>query len=279
MTTDPATLSPVEGGDPANAIDDKRMSFLDHLAELRTRLRNAVLFFLGGTIVGVVFVDRLFDFLTRPVRAAWIDAKVGGLPEFTFMSLSEPFWVYTKLALMAGLLVSAPFILWELWRFIAPGLYRKEKRLALLVAMATGLCFSGGALFGYSLLCYPAAKYLLGFAGVFPGHLQFQLRPTVMMNEIFSFQMMLLAGCGVAFELPVVLGVLGWMGMITSKGLWRFNRFAIVLAAIVGGVLTPGPDVLSQVLMAGPLFGLYNLSILVVWLLERRRRRAAKATA
>jgi sec-independent protein translocase protein TatC len=83
----------------------------------------------------------------------------------------------------------------------------------------------------------------------------------------------MLLGCGVAFELPVVLAVLGWMGLVTAKGLWRFNKYALILSAVVGGVLTPGPDVLSQVLMAGPLFGLYNISILVVWVMERAHRK------
>jgi sec-independent protein translocase protein TatC len=102
------------------------------------------------------------------------------------------------------------------------------------------------------------------------------------MDEVVGFMLAMLLGTGVAFELPVVLAVMGWLGLIKAKGLWRFNKYALVLSAVVGGVLTPGPDVLSQVLMAGPLFGLYNVSILIVWIIERARRKKleemAKAT-
>jgi len=170
-------------------------------------------------------------------------------------------------------LASSPFVFWELWRFVAPGLYRREKRMALVVTLATAGCFVGGALFGYGVICKPALTYMLSFAEIFPGTLQFKIEPAVMMDEVVGFMLAMLLGTGVAFELPVILAVLGWLGLVTARGLWRFNKYALILSAIIGGVLTPGPDVLSQVLMAGPLFGLYNVSILVVWLIERASRR------
>jgi sec-independent protein translocase protein TatC len=104
--------------------------------------------------------------------------------------------------------------------------------------------------------------------------LHFKIEPAVMMDELVGFMLAMLLGTGVAFELPVVLAVLGWLGIVNARALWRFNKYALVLSAVVGGILTPGPDVLSQVLMAGPLFGLYNLSILVVWAIERARRKS-----
>jgi len=100
-----------------------------------------------------------------------------------------------------------------------------------------------------------------------------------MMDEVVGFMLAMMIGTGVAFELPVILAVMGWLGLVTSKGLWRFNKYALVLAFIVGGVLTPGPDVLSQVLMSAPLFGLFNVSILVVWLIERAARKRLAALA
>jgi sec-independent protein translocase protein TatC len=169
--------------------------------------------------------------------------------------------------------VASPFIFWELWKFVAPGLYKKERRLALVVTFFTALCFIGGAVFGYMVLCRPALTYLLGFAEVFPGDIPLKLEPNLMMDEMIGFMLAMLLGTGIAFELPVVLAVLGWMGLVTAKGLWRFNKYALILSAIVGGVLTPGPDILSQVLMAGPLFGLYNISILIVWVMERAHRK------
>ena len=258
------------------------MSFMEHLAELRLRLRNAAIVFLVAVIGSFVVVKHYFDYLTRPARQAWMMALHGQEPVFRFASPTEPFWVYTKLAMYGALLVASPFIFWELWKFIAPGLYKKEKRMALLVTGATAVCFLGGAVFGYRVLSTPALTYMLSFAEIFPGNLAFKIEPAVMMDEVVGFMLAMLLGTGVAFELPVVLAVIGWMGLITSKGLWKFNKYALVLSAVVGGVLTPGPDVLSQVLMAGPLFGLYNVSILIVWVIERTRRKKleemAKAT-
>jgi sec-independent protein translocase protein TatC len=249
------------------------MTFLEHLSELRTRLRSAAVIFILAVIGSFFFVKQYFDFLTRPARAAWMIALQGQEPVFRFASPTEPFWVYTKLAMYVAFLVASPFIFWQLWKFVAPGLYKREKRMALVVTLATAGCFIGGALFGYGVICKPALTYMLSFAESFPGTLQFKIEPAVMMDEVVGFMLAMLLGTGVAFELPVVLAVLGWLGLITARGLWRFNKYALILSAVIGGVLTPGPDVLSQVLMAGPLFALYNVSILLVWLIERAARR------
>jgi sec-independent protein translocase protein TatC len=255
------------------------MSFVEHLNELRLRLRNAAIIFIVAIGVSFYFVKNYFDVLTRPARAAWMIALAGQEPVFRFASPTEPFWVYTKLAMYGALLVASPFIFWELWRFVAPGLYKREKRMALVVTIATAACFIGGALFGYGVLCKPALSYMLSFAEVFPGTLHFKIEPAVMMDEVVGFMMAMMVGTGVAFELPVILAVLGWLGLVTAKGLWRFNKYALVLAFVVGGVLTPGPDVLSQVLMSTPLFGLFNVSILVVWFIERAARKRLAALA
>jgi sec-independent protein translocase protein TatC len=255
-------------------VDEARMSFMDHLGELRTRLRNAAIVFLLAVVGSFFAVKHYFDYLTRPARQAWMVALSGQEPVFRFASPTEPFWVYTKLAMYGALLISSPFIFWELWKFIAPGLYKKEKRVALAVTIATATFFLVGAFFGYRVLSTPALTYMLSFAEIFPGSLHFKIEPAVMMDELVGFMLAMLLGTGVAFELPVVLAVLGWLGIVNARALWRFNKYALVLSAVVGGILTPGPDVLSQVLMAGPLFGLYNLSILVVWAIERARRKS-----
>ena len=261
------------------SVEQARMTFVEHLTELRKRLRNAAIVFLLAVIVSFIFVKQYFDVLTRPARAAWVTALQGQEPVFRFASPTEPFWVYTKLAMYGALLVASPFIFWELWRFVAPGLYRKEKRMALTVTLATAACFIGGAVFGYAVLCKPALTYMLSFAEIFPGDLHFKIEPAVMMDEVVGFMLAMLVGTGLAFELPVILAVLGWLGLVTAKGLWKFNKYALILAFVVGGVLTPGPDVLSQVLMATPLFGLFNVSILVVWLIERTNRKRLAALA
>jgi sec-independent protein translocase protein TatC len=256
-------------------LDGKRMSLLAHLAELRTRLRNAAIAFVLAMIGSFVLVERYFDWLTRPVRKGMKDA--GHNLNFYAKSLTEPFWVYMKLAIVGGLIIAGPFVFWEIWRFVAPGLYRRERRLTILITGATAACFAGGAVFAYAFMCEPAAYYLTRMLTSFSGDLPFRLDPMIMMDEVANFQMMTLAGCGLAFELPVVLSILGWMGLVTSRGMLKFNRYAIVLAVVLGGVLTPSTDPFTQCLLAAPIFGLYNISILVVWLIERARRRRDEA--
>ena len=151
--------------------------------------------------------------------------------------------------------------------------------MALLVTVATAVCFIGGALFGYTLISKPALTFLFSLSEAFTGTLPFKIEPMVKMDEMVGFMLAMLLGTGAAFELPVVLAVLGWLGLVSARSLWRFNKYALILSAVVGGILTPGPDVLSQVLMAGPLFGLYNISILMVWMIERARRKKLEALA
>ncbi|HVZ71895.1 MAG TPA: twin-arginine translocase subunit TatC [Polyangia bacterium] len=252
------------------------MSFVEHLSELRLRLRNAAIIFLVFMIASFFFVEKYFDVLTKPARDAWVVALHGTTPKFVFTGPTEPFWVYTKLAMYAALLISSPFIFWELWKFIAPGLFRREKRMALTFTIATAVCFVTGALFGYFVISAPALTYMLSFAQV---GAKYVIEPMITMEEMVGFMSAMLLGTGIAFELPVILGVLGWLGIVKARSLWKFNRYALILAFVVGGVLTPGPDVLSQVLMSTPLFLLYNVSILVVWLIERSARERLEKLA
>jgi sec-independent protein translocase protein TatC len=276
----PHSVSAAETGakkadEPANS-DEARMSFIEHLAELRLRLRNAAIIYLVVMCVGFVFVKKFFWILMRPTVHAWTVALHGTPPKLVFLSPTEPFWVYTKLAMYGALLVSSPFIFWELWKFVAPGLYRKEKRMALGVTTASAVCFVGGALFGYFVLCTPALTYMFSFAEKIG---DFNIEPTVTMNEAVGFMTAMLLGTGVAFELPVIMGLLGWVGLVKSRQLLRFDKYALILSFVVGGVLTPGPDVLSQVLMSVPLFLLYNVSILIVWFIEKAARERLEKLA
>jgi sec-independent protein translocase protein TatC len=271
-----AAEAPAPDQDKKDGLDSKRMSLLEHLSELRTRLRNAAIAFALAMIGSFYLVEHYFDILTRPVRQGMKDA--GHEVNFYAKSLTEPFWVYMKLAIIGGLIVAGPFVFWEVWKFIAPGLYRRERRLALLIVLSTALCFAGGSVFAYFVLCQPAAYYLTKLLTSFSGgSLPFRLDPMIMMDEVANFQMLTLAGCGVAFELPVVLSILGWMGLISSRGLWKFNRYALVLSVVLGGILTPSTDPFTQCLLAAPIFGLYNISILVVWLIERAARKRDQA--
>jgi sec-independent protein translocase protein TatC len=252
-----------------------RMTLLEHLQELRLRLRNAMLVLVGAAFGASFFANDFFAFLARPVRQA---LRALGEPEkFVKLSPGEGFWVQLKLSLVLGLIVALPLVFWELWKFIAPGLYRREKLVGLAMTAATVLCFIGGAVFGYTLLSKTTHLFLLGSGVQVPstgddgGVIIVNM---LTMESVANFQITMLLGCGVAFELPVVLGVCGWLGLFGARSMWSFNKYALVLAAVGGAILTPGSDVYSQLMLAGPLYVLYNLSIAIVWLIERQRTSA-----
>jgi sec-independent protein translocase protein TatC len=259
-------------GAPADELEDKRMSLLEHLQELRLRLRNAGLAFLGAMILAFVFVRQFFAVLIKPTVAG-IEEATGKAVRLQATTPTEGFWVMMKLAVVGGLMVAAPLVFWELWKFVAPGLYKKEKRMALAVTASTGLCFTGGALFGYFVLSQPAAYFLTQMLTDFGKGQPFEVVAEYRIENVTDFLMMTLAGCGVAFELPVVLVLLGALGIISARGLWKFSKYALILSAVAGAVLTPSTDVFTQVLLAGPLYALYNISIILVWLIERGRRK------
>jgi sec-independent protein translocase protein TatC len=257
--------------DVATQLDEPRMSLLEHLQELRIRLRNSVVVLVIAGVAASFLSERFFFFLARPVQLALRALKQ---PEtIVIVAPAERFWVQFKLSLVLGLAVALPLIFWELWKFVAPGLYRREKKLALAMTTATVACFLGGAVFGYTLLSKTTHLFLLssGTQAAPTTADRLKLLPMLTMENVANFQITMLLGCGAAFLLPVILGVLGWLGLVSARGMWRFNKYALVLAAVGGAVLTPGSDAYSQLMLAGPLYALYNVSIAIVWLIEKRR--------
>jgi sec-independent protein translocase protein TatC len=265
---EPLSVDPPEESRP----DDRPMSILEHLQELRRRLRNAAIAFTLGMVVGFVLVKQSFGILVAPM--------VRGIERAGFAAVlqaagpTEGFWVSLKLALVLGLGGSAPFVFWELWKFVAPALYRKERRMALLVVIGTGVCFVGGAVFGHQVLAEPSGYVLTKMLADFSSE-AVQIKPEYNLEEVTNFLALTLLGSAASFELPVVLVLMGALGVVSAGGLWRFNKYALVLSALAGAVLTPGTDPFAQLMLAGPLYALYNVSILVVWLIERARRRRA----
>lgn len=315
-----APVSPEEA-----ELEDSRMSLLEHLQELRQRLRNAAIAFVVALFGSFYFIEDFFQILARPIKLAMVE--LGLKPAIYYQGVGTGFWTYFKLSIIVAIMVASPFIFWEIWKFVAPGLYKKEKRVALTITLATAFCFTGGALFGYQMLSKTTSTYLLGIghraeaaklmedkrAELLPKRLAeaetaaraeavakgkpaeeaqvnraeveaavereltidlpMDITPWLMMDLVMDFQITLLLGCGAAFELPVVLAILGWLGIVGWRGLWKFNKYALVLSAVLGGVLTPSPDAVTQLMLAGPLYILYNLSIIVVWLIERGRKK------
>jgi sec-independent protein translocase protein TatC len=270
-----------------------RMGFLEHLDELRTCLRNSSIALIAATGLTYAFRFALFALLMRPLLAAWNAAQKDsglGRPELVFNSPAEAFMVLLKLALVAAIFVASPVIFRELWRFISPGLYQRERRWGLLFIVVSVVLFTGGAFFAYSYVLPASYKYLLSYAGDSMNQIQgimgqhfdvkvsetFTIRPMITMDEYFGFTSMLLLVFGAVFELPLVLAVLAILGIVTAAQLWKWNRFAIVAFAVAGAFLTPGDLVVGQLAMTVALTVLYNLSILIA-LIVGKKREAAKA--
>ncbi len=270
---------------------EKLMTFTEHLEELRTRLKYALFALLGGVLLAYGFSDLLFVWLTQPLIKAWSDAGLGA-PQLHFSNPIEPFFTYLKVALVGGLFISSPVAFYQLWLFVAPGLYKREKRYVIPFTVASVVCFAGGASFGYFMVFPYGFQFFLSFAQADMGHMQqvlggavkismahsFELRPTLMMGEYFGLVWRLLLAFGLIFELPLVLLFLSLAGVVDYKALWRFNRYFIIIAFVIGAVLTP-PDVITQVMMAAPLLVLYNLSILLAWLVAKVRAGKGSAPA
>jgi sec-independent protein translocase protein TatC len=278
---------------PGDELEDSRMPFLEHLRELRVRLRNAVIALVLGFIVAFLFSQELFVVLARPLVAVWAQVSVKnpslGAPMLYFGSLVEPFWVYLSVALWGGIFVASPAIFHQLWMFVAPGLYRHERRYGVAFAASSGLLFIGGAVFCYFLVLPAAYRFFLNYSthnladlqsglGVLSAHANaIALQPLLGMDAYLDFVKKLLLGFGLVFELPLLILFLTLAGAVTHRSLWRFNRWFIVLSFVVAAILTPGPDVISQVLMALPMVALYNGSIFMAYIIGRRRAAAAKA--
>lgn len=244
-------------------LEGSRMPFLSHLRELRDRVRNAALFFVGGFVACFLFADEIFDWLEVPLRNVWDVAKHGKFHQ-TYVTLTEPFWVNMSIALWAGIFVASPFIFYQLWKFIAPGLYKKERRTTIAFACFSAIFFVGGALFCYTFVLENLYGFLLSYADA-------DLKAEIRIEGYLDLTRDMMLAFGAVFELPLLILFLSMVGLVTHRGLWKFNRWFVVIAFVVGAILTPSPDVVSQVMMAMPMIALYNMSILLAWYVTRKR--------
>jgi sec-independent protein translocase protein TatC len=233
---------------------DARMPLTAHLEELRWRLVRALLAL--GVAFGVCywFAEPLFVFLVRPLAALR-----PGEPLIIGTGVTEAFFTKLKVSFIAALFAASPVIFFQGWRFVAPGLYESEKRLAVPFAVAASFFFVLGASFCYWLV------FPVGFRFFLAEYASISVAPQIRISEYLTFASRMLLAFGVTFELPVVTFFLARLGVVTHRTLLGMGRYAIVVIFIVAAVLTPGPDVASQLLMAAPLLVLYALSIVVAW--------------
>jgi sec-independent protein translocase protein TatC len=242
------------------------MTFLEHLEELRQRLVRALIYLAGGFAVCWGFHERIFHFLTEPMR------KGGFKEQFIFTGPAEALMLYMKMAFFVGIFVASPFVLYEIWAFIAPGLYKHEKSWAIPFIGMGSFFFILGALFGHYFL-FPVT---LGFLSSFGGP---DMRFLPKIDEYWSFYSWFLLGLGLVFQIPVVIFVLARIGLVTPKLLLRGWKFAILGSFIISAFVTPTPDVVNQTALAVPMIGLYLLGVLVAWLFGKKRRVESESTA
>lgn len=245
-------------------IDDSKMPLLDHLIELRSRLLWSFLALAIAFGISIYFARPILGFLVQPLLAS-------GQDKLIYTAIFEAFFVEIKVAFFAAAFFSFPVFATQLWRFVAPGLYAKEKRAFLPFLLATPVLFTIGAAMAYYLAIPVALNYLLGFGGNVGGVEQ-QALPGV--DNYLNFVMKFIFGFGISFLLPVLLMLLEKAGIITLAQLKGGRRYAIVGAFAIAAVLTP-PDVVSQLLLAIPLCILYELAIIAIWLTHRGQTKTA----
>ena len=243
---------------------DEKTPLMSHLVELRKRLITSAVGVGVCFAVTYAFSEKLFEILAHPLKA-----NLPAGDRLIYTNLPEMFFVYIKTGLVAAVLLAAPFIFYQAWMFVAPGLYRKEKRYLLPFVVFSTLLFVGGALFGYFVVFPFGFRFFLGFSNEY-----IQALPSV--KQYFSLSIKLLLGFGLIFELPVVAFFLSRIGILSADLMRKQRKYAILLIFIVSAILTP-PDVITQLMMAGPLVVLYELSVIIVKVTGKKKAASEEA--
>jgi len=262
----------------SDAGDDVQMTFWEHLEELRSRLFKALIAFSVGAGVAWYFRETVLIWLTTPFVNAWTQAISNQRPALHFPAPAALFISYLRLSLISGFVFALPVIFYQLWAFVAPGLYARERKFAIPFVVSSTLLFVGGGYFGWKFAFPVAFKYLLDFSGSLQtGDISIAIEPTVMIGDYIDFIARMLLAFGAVFELPVLVFFLSVAGLIDHTHLIKFARYFVVLSFFIAAIITP-PDIMSQFLLAIPLCLLYVLSIGIAWLMRKKPSEPAAST-
>lgn len=235
------------------------MSFLEHLEELRVRLIRSVIALLVTFMLCWGFAERIFHFIIQPMQ--WSQVKF----EFIYTAPTEAFMLYMKMAFFAGIFVAAPYLLYQVWAFVAPGLYQHEKRYVVPFIAFGSLFFLIGGGFGHYVLFPMTFQFLGQYAGP-----EMSFKPKV--SEYFDFYAWFLLGLGLIFQLPIAIFIFARIGLVTARLLLAYFKYAVLAAFVISAVITPSGDMVTQTVLAIPIIGLYLLGVLVAWAFGKPRQ-------
>jgi sec-independent protein translocase protein TatC len=260
MTADLPSQEPVPDTMPA-------MSFLEHLEELRRRIIYSVIAVALGFFACWGYAEKIVGWMQVPIMEA---LKRNGMPQtLVYLNPTDPFNLYLKVGALAAVFVTCPFVLYQVWMFISPGLYRNEKRYVVPFMVSTIGLFLSGGYFGYKLV-YPAAlEFLIGYGK--------QFQPMITIHEYTDLFLTVILGLGIVFELPILVFFLALMGVVSAGWMWRNVRYSILVIFIIAAILTPTTDILNMCIFAAPMVVLYLLSIGIAWLVHPKQRKARRA--
>ena len=260
------------GGKGEGAVDpedDVEMSFMEHLVELRKYLVRSVWGFIPGIAIAWLYREEILIFLAYPFVHAYEELHLGQA-QLHFANPADLLVQYMLIAIVCGGLFGSPWAFAQLWQFISPGLYRREKLMAVPFVLMSTVFFVGGAFFGYYFVLPPAFTALLSFAGdltsVGLGGSALRLEPTIMIDQYIEVALRLLIALGVTFEEPILIGFIAYIGLVNWKQLLEFSRWWVVIASVVAAILTPTPDIATMMLVMVPLIVLYYLGIFFAYL-------------
>ncbi len=268
--TQPELPSPENADVPIDPDADLKMTIWEHLGELRKRVVRAGIALLIASIVCWNFREKLLALLVGPYEKAWVNQKLPGMPELQTLSPADVFVGYMQLSVTGGIIIAMPVVFYQLWSFISPGLYSKEKRFIIPFVFFSTALFSSGVAVAYFIAFPVTFGYFFSLLGPITstGTVLTQ-RPTLEFYLDFYTRMIL--AFGFIFELPLFIAFMAFAGIVTPQQLVKFSRWAVILGFVIGAIASPGPEVMSQLLVSGILIGLYFVSIGVAFLVAKKK--------